>query len=142
LPRILKINHIGLAVSDIGQALGVFSEALGLAVQGTESVPGDAVRAAFLPVGESRIELLEPEGEAGPVQKFLAKRGEGVHHICLEVEDLPGLLEQLRSRGVELIDQEPRSGAHGSLVAFVHPSAAHGVLIELVETGTGACGTA
>ena len=111
-----------------------------IAIDKPDSVQTDAVRAAFLPVGESRIELLEPEGEVGPLQKFLAKRGEGVHHICLEVEDLPGLLEQLRSRGIELIDQEPRRGAHDSLVAFVHPSAAHGVLIELVETGT--CGNA
>ena len=136
LPRIVKIDHIGLAVETIEGALSVFSGGLGFAKAGEEVVPGDAVKVAFLPVGESRLELLEPVGDEGPVQKFLANRGPGVHHICLEVEDLPGLLAQLRRAGVELIDDKPRPGAHGSLVAFVHPRSANGVLFELVESAS------
>ena len=136
MPRVVRINHIGLAVEDIEAALRLFGKGLGLQIEGSEHVAGDAVEASFLPLGESRVELLEPAGAEGPVQKFLANRGPGIHHICLEVEDLPGILSQLRSLGVELIDSEPRRGAHGSLVAFVHPKSAQGVLIELVESSS------
>ncbi len=136
MPRVIRISHIGLATEGIGAALSFFSEGLGLPLHGEEEVPGDAVRVAFLPVGESRIELLEPLGESGPVQKFLAARGPGIHHICLEVEDLPGMLAHLAERGVDLIDREPRLGAHGSLVAFVHPRSANGVLVELVDSAS------
>jgi methylmalonyl-CoA/ethylmalonyl-CoA epimerase len=136
LPRVIRIHHIGLAVENIEQALQVYGKGLGLPVGGGEYVASDAVQVSFLPLGESRIELLEPQGNEGPLQKFLADRGPGIHHICLEVEDLPGVLQQLRSLGVELIDNEPRRGAHGSLVAFVHPKSAHGVLIELVESSS------
>jgi methylmalonyl-CoA epimerase len=129
----VKINHIGLATESIEEALRVFGKGLGLEVSGSEDVPGDMTRVTFAPLGESRLEFLEPLGEEGPVQKFLEKRGPGIHHICLEVEDLPGILERLRGQGVELIDQEPRPGAHGTMVAFVHPKAANGVLVELVE---------
>ena len=94
MPRIIRINHIGLAVNEAGPA-EAFWQALVLPLHGSEPVPGDRVTASFLPVGESRIELLEPLGVEGPVQKFLAQRGEGLHHLCLEVEDLGGLLEQL-----------------------------------------------
>ena len=136
MPRIIKINHIGLAVESINEALGFYSGGMGMEVSGQEDVTSDAVHAAFLPLGESRLELLEPVGETGPLQKFLANRGPGIHHICLEVEDLPGILARLRERGVQLIDEEPRRGAHGSLVAFVHPKSANGVLIELVESSS------
>ncbi len=115
-------------------ALKVFSGAMGLEVMGKERVAGDAVDVALLSVGESRLELLEPFGSEGPVQKFLASRGPGIHHICFEVEDLPGLLACLEASGVELIDREPRTGANGSQVAFIHPRSANGVLIELVES--------
>ena len=134
MPRIVKINHIGLAVENLAQALNIYSNGLGLNESGRDYVPGDAVRVSFLPVGESRLELLEPVGESGPLQKFLANRGPGMHHMCLEVEDLPGILAQLRAAGVELIDNEPRPGAHGTQVAFIHPKSANGVLIELVES--------
>ena len=133
MPRVVKINHIGLATESIEEALRVFGNGLGLEVSGSEDVPGDMTRLTFAPLGESRLEFLEPLGQEGPVQKFLEKRGPGIHHICLEVEDLPGILERLRGQGVELIDQEPRPGAHGTMVAFVHPKAANGVLVELVE---------
>jgi len=122
-----------LATASIEEALRIFGDGLGLEVSGGEDVPGDMTRVVFAPVGESRLEFLEPlEGE-GPVQKFLEKRGPGIHHICLEVEDLPGLLDRLKSRGIDLVDQKPRPGAHGTIVAFIHPKAANGVLIELVE---------
>jgi methylmalonyl-CoA epimerase len=117
-------------------ALNVFRDGLGLEEAGGEEVAGDAVRVSFLPLGEARLELLEPVGEEGPVQKFLANRGPGVHHICLEVEDLPGMLLRLKQRGVALIDEEPRRGAHDTLVAFVHPKSANGVLVELVESSS------
>ena len=136
MPHIIRINHIGLATASIDEALRVFSDGLGLQMDNTEEVPSDAVRVTFAPLGESRFEFLEPVGEEGPVQKFIEKRGPGIHHICLEVEDLSGMLEQLREHNVELIDQEPRLGAHGTTVAFVHPRAANGVLIELVESSS------
>lgn len=136
MPRVIRVSHIGVATADIAAALRVFSEGLGLPSEVGEDVPGDAVRVSFLPVGESRIELLEPIGEKGPVQRFLASRGPGVHHICLEVEDLPGMLRQLGEQGVTLLDNEPRPGAHGTLVAFLHPKSTSGVLIELVESSS------
>jgi methylmalonyl-CoA/ethylmalonyl-CoA epimerase len=136
MPRVLRINHIGLATASMEAALNVFKDGLGLEEAGGEHVESDAVRVSFLPVGESRLELLEPVGEEGPVQKFLSNRGPGVHHICLEVDDLPGMLQRLKARGVELIDQEPRRGAHGTLVAFIHPKSANGVLVELVESSS------
>ena len=136
MPRVIRINHIGLATASIDEALRVFSDGLGLEVDHSEDVPGDRVRVSFVPVGESRFEFLEPVGDEGPVQKFLDKRGPGIHHICLEVEDLPGMLERLREHNVELIDQEPRPGAHGTMVAFVHPKSANGVLVELVESSS------
>jgi methylmalonyl-CoA epimerase len=123
-----------LATESIEEALRVFGDGLGLQVTGGEDIPADMTRVTFAPLGESRLEFLEPINGEGPVQKFLEKRGPGIHHICLEVEDLPGMLDRLRSLGVELVDEQPRPGAHGTLVAFVHPKSANGVLVELVET--------
>lgn len=129
----MKIDHLGIAVRSITDALGFYREALGLEPSGTEKVDDQGVTVAMLPVGESRIELLEPLSEEGPVARFVAKRGEGLHHICYEVEDLTAKLEELRSRGVRLLEGYPRRGAEGNLVAFLHPASAHGVLVELVE---------
>ena len=137
MPKVLKINHIGLATPSAEEALRFFEDGLGLAVGGAEDVGSDAVRVSFLPIGESRLELLEPLGDQGPVQRFLTRRGAGVHHFCLEVDDLPGMLERLADLGVELLDKKPRPGAHGTLVAFVHPKSAGGVLVELVQSGSG-----
>jgi methylmalonyl-CoA epimerase len=134
VPRVIKINHIGLATAGIEEALRVFGDGLGIEVTGGEDLPGDMTRVVFAPLGESRLEFLEPINGEGPVQKFLEKRGPGIHHICLEVEDLPGMLDRLRLLGIELIDEQPRLGAHGTQVAFIHPKSANGVLIELVET--------
>lgn len=133
LARIIKVKHIGIATHAIDSALDFFGVALGLPDGGSEWVPQDQVKVRFLPVGESRIELLEPVGDEGPIQTFLQNRGPGIHHICLEVDDLPGMLAHLKQRGVRLIDNEPRLGAHGTLVAFIHPKSTSGVLIELVQ---------
>jgi len=134
MARILSIDHIGLAVAD--GAAAAFWQALGLPCAGNEAVESEAVSVAFFPVGATRLELLEPLGVEGAVQKFLANRGEGVHHLCFAVDDLRGLLAQLTAAGVELVNAEPRPGAEGSLVAFIHPRAAHGVLVELRQHGS------
>ncbi|OFW10995.1 MAG: methylmalonyl-CoA epimerase [Acidobacteria bacterium RIFCSPLOWO2_02_FULL_67_36] len=127
------IDHIGIAVADLGDALAFYRDALGLEVEAPEEVASQRVRAHFLRAGDSAIELLEATAEDSPIAKFMAKRGAGMHHVALRVADIVAALAELKTRGVRLIDGTPRPGAHGSLVAFVHPSSAHGVLIELVE---------
>ncbi|MCD6290178.1 MAG: methylmalonyl-CoA epimerase [Anaerolineae bacterium] len=129
---IQRIDHVAIVVNEIESALRVYRDALGLPLEHMETISEQDVRIAFLPVGDSEIELLEPINPDSGVAKFLAKRGEGMHHICLEVEDIEATLRELEARGVELIDRVPRRGAHGR-VAFVHPRGAHGVLIELLE---------
>jgi methylmalonyl-CoA/ethylmalonyl-CoA epimerase len=129
----LKIDHIGIAVRSISDSLAFYCEALELELAGSETVADQGVKVALLPVGESRIELLEPVSEETPVGRFIAKRGEGLHHICYEVEDLESKLEKLRLRGMRTLDGYPRRGAEGKLVAFLHPASANGVLVELVE---------
>ncbi|HWN99611.1 MAG TPA: methylmalonyl-CoA epimerase [Blastocatellia bacterium] len=129
----MKIDHLGIAVRSISDSLGFYHDALGMEVRAAEAVEDQGVRVALLPVGESRIELLEPCSEDTPVGRFIAKRGEGLHHICYEVEDLESKLEDLRSRGVRVLDGYPRRGAEGKLVAFLHPANANGVLVELVQ---------
>ncbi|MDD3827923.1 MAG: methylmalonyl-CoA epimerase [Anaerolineae bacterium] len=128
----MKIDHIGIAVRDIEQALQVYQVALGLPVQDVVDVPDQQVRVAFLPLGESNIELVQPSTDDSGTARFIEKRGEGIHHICVQVDDIEAALAQLKANGVPLIDQEPRAGAHGR-VAFVHPKGTHGVLLELVE---------
>ncbi|HSB09442.1 MAG TPA: methylmalonyl-CoA epimerase [Blastocatellia bacterium] len=129
----MKIDHLGIAVRSISDSLSFYREALGLELSGTETVDDQGVTVALLSVGESRIELLEPFSEASPVGRFIARRGEGLHHICYEVDDLASKLKELRTRGVRLLEGYPRRGAEGKLVAFLHPASAHGVLVELVE---------
>ncbi len=129
-----KIDHIGVAVVSIDDALAVY-RALGLEEAHREDVPAQKVRTAFLPVGESRIELLEPTAEDSPVSKFLLRRGGGVHHVCFAVDDLEAALEDLRGRGFRLLHERPVPGADGKRVAFLHPDAGQGVLIELSEKG-------
>lgn len=127
-----KIDHIGVAVVSIDDALDVY-RALGLAEKHREEVPSQKVRTAFLPVGESRIELLEPTAEDSPVAKFLLRRGPGVHHICFSVDDLDAALDELSTRGFRLLNRTAVPGAGGKRVAFLHPDAGHGLLIELSE---------
>jgi methylmalonyl-CoA/ethylmalonyl-CoA epimerase len=127
-----KIDHLGIAVASIDEALGVY-RALGLDETKREEVAGQKVVAAFLPVGESRIELLEPTSDDSPVAKFLAKRGGGIHHVCFAVEDLDAALADLSRRGFRLVHRQAVPGADGRRIAFLHPEAGHGVLIELSE---------
>jgi methylmalonyl-CoA/ethylmalonyl-CoA epimerase len=127
------LDHVGIAVSDLDAALTFYRDALGLEIDAPEDVASQRVRAHFVPVGESAIELLEATADDSPIARYIAKRGPGLHHITLRVEDIRVTLARLKARGVRLIDEEPRPGAHGSLVAFVHPASTHGVLVELKE---------
>ena len=127
-----RIDHIAIAVASIDEALGIY-RALGLSESAREEVPSQKVVAAFLPVGESRIELLEPTSGDSPVARFLAKRGEGIHHVCFAVEDIEAALADLSRKGFRLIHTSPVPGADGKRVAFLHPEAGRGVLIELSE---------
>jgi len=129
----MKINHLGIATNSIDEALKFWCDALGLENVHTEVVDDQKVRVAMLPVGESRIELLEPTSVDSPISKFLAKRGGGLHHIAIEVPDIKAALANLKLRDMRLIDDVPRTGAEGCLVAFVHPASANGVLLELVQ---------
>lgn len=131
------IQHLGVAVQSIEDALAFWRDALGLELKEIEVVEDQGARVAMLPIGESRIELLEATGADTPVGKFLAKRGPGIHHLCVEVNDISAKLDELKAHGVRLIDEQPKRGAGGALVAFVHPSSTGGVLIELTQKGSG-----
>jgi LAO/AO transport system kinase len=131
--KTMIVEHLGVAVESIDKALAFWRDGLGLKVEEFETVEDQGVHVAMIPVGESRIELLEPTSDASPVGRFLSKRGPGIHHICLETPNLAESLEGLKARGVRLIDEQPRRGAGGSLIAFIHPSSTGGVLVELVE---------
>lgn len=127
------LDHVGIAVADVNAALSFYRDALGLEVEATEDVGSQRVRVHFIATGQSSLELLEPTAPDSTVAKYVAKRGPGLHHITLRVEDIRATLAQLKARGVRLIDEQPRPGAHGCLVAFIHPSSAHGVLVELSQ---------
>jgi methylmalonyl-CoA/ethylmalonyl-CoA epimerase len=129
----MKIDHLGIATRTLAEALLFWRDALGLEVVGTEEIAEQKVRVAMLPVGESRVELLEPTSADSPVAKFIEKRGAGIHHIAVRVDDIRRSLARLKEQGARLVDETPRIGAGGCLVAFVHPSSANGVLLELVE---------
>lgn len=128
-----RVHHIAIAVHSIAAALPAFADALGLTVTRTEEVDSQGVRVAVLPVGQISLELVEPINRTGAVARFLDGHGEGIHHICFQVEHLEAALAQLKERGMRLVDERPRLGASGARVAFVHPSSTHGVLIELHE---------
>jgi methylmalonyl-CoA epimerase len=129
-----KLDHVGIAVADLAAALAFYRDALGLDIEAPEDVASQRVRAHFIPAGEAALELLEATADDSPIAKYVAKRGPGLHHITLRVEDLDAALAQLKARGVRLIDDVARPGAHGSRVAFIHPASAHGVLVELKES--------
>ena len=126
-----RLDHIGIAVKSLDAAK--IYEVLGLAVQHVETVATQRVKTAFLSVGDANLELLEPTAPDSPIAKFIEKRGEGIHHICLRVDDIEAHLERLKAAGYRLVDEAPVPGAHGCRVAFLHPSAGNGVLIELSE---------
>ncbi len=127
----LKIDHLGIAVKGLDEALAAW-KALGFEAEGVHEVPSEKVRTAFLPIGESHLELLEPTDDSSVIAKFLEKRS-GLHHVCFLVDDLGAALAEMKAKGVQLIDQAPRTGAGGCRVAFVHPKATGGVLVELKE---------
>jgi len=129
----MKLDHIGIATRQIDQAMGLWRDTLGLALDHTEEVPEQGVRVSMLAIGETHVELLEPLNEDSPVGRFLDKRGPGIHHIAIRVDDIRAELNKLKTKGARLIDEEPRIGAGGCLVAFVHPASTGGVLLELVE---------
>ena len=130
-----KINHIGIAVKNLENSIPLYRDQLGMEFEGTEEVAEQRVRVAFLKIGESRIELLEPTSPDSPVAKFLEKNGEGIHHMAYEVADIEQALAELKQKEVRLIDEKPRRGAHGSLIAFLHPKATGGVLTEICQSG-------
>jgi methylmalonyl-CoA epimerase len=129
----MKINHLGIATKGIDEALKFWANGLGLENVHTEIVEDQKVRVAMLPIGDTRIELLEATAEDSPIAKFVEKRGGGIHHIAVEVENIEESLAKLKAEGMRLIDETPRVGAENCLVAFVHPSSANGVLLELVQ---------
>lgn len=130
------INHIGIVVQDIEEALGIYHEALGLGVPDICERPDLAAKIAFVPIGESKIELVQPLTSESDAARFLEKRGEGIHHICLEVADVETALDELRGKGLQLIDEVPRVGPEGERFAFIHPKSLHSVLVELYEAPT------
>ena len=128
----MKVDHIGIAVRNMAAALKAY-EAIGLTAEATEAVPSEGVRVAFLPAGESYLELLEPLGPDTVIGKFLVKRGEGLHHVALAVDDILAAMKRAKAAGLAVIDEEPRRGARGRRVAFVHPKSVGGVLMEFVQ---------
>jgi len=131
----MKIDHIGIAVKSAAEAAKIYEQALGLKVSGTDEVDDQGVRVTMLNIGESRLELLEAKEPDSPVGKFIAKRGEGLHHIAVQVPNIELALARLKASGVRMIDETPRIGAHNTRVAFIHPSSTNGVLVELVQHG-------
>lgn len=131
--KILKIDHLGIAVNSIDQGKDFWTQALGLDFEGTETVTEQKVTTAFLPVGESEVELLESTSPDGPIAKYLEKKGEGIQHVAFRVENLEEALAELKEKGIRLIDEKPRNGAGGARIAFLHPKSTNGVLVELCE---------
>jgi methylmalonyl-CoA/ethylmalonyl-CoA epimerase len=130
-----KINHVAVAVDNLDEAAKFYQNCLGLELTGTETVSAQKAKVGFFQIGASSIELVEPAEPDSPLQKFLATRGQGLHHICFEVDDIETEIKNLLEKGATLIDHKPRPGAHNAKVAFIHPKSASGVLIELVELG-------
>ncbi len=131
--KILKIDHLGVAVKSIEQGKNFWTDILGLEFEGTETVEAQKVTTAFLPVGESEVELLESTAPDGPIAKYIDKKGEGVQHIAFRVDNIENALAELKEKGVRLIDEQPRTGAGGAKIAFLHPKSTNGVLVELCE---------
>ena len=131
--KILKIDHLGIAVNSIDEGKTFWTDILGLEFEGSETVEAQKVTTAFFPVGQSEVELLESTSPEGPVAKFIAKKGTGFQHVAFQVENIEEALEELKEKGIQLIDQQPRIGAGGAKIAFIHPKATGGILVELCE---------
>ncbi len=132
--KLLRINHLGIATTGLAEAMARMARLFGMEADHMEAVPEQKVKTAFFPVGESSLEFLESTDADGPIGKFITKRGPGIHHVCLEVDDIEAAVKMLVAKGVRMIDEAPRSGAHGCRVAFVHPSETGGVLMELSQS--------
>ena len=131
--KVLKIDHLGVAVNSIDETKGFWADVLGLKFEGSEIVEEQKVTTAFFPVGDSEVELLESTAPDGPISRYLEKKGEGIQHIAFRVENVDKALEELKEKGIKLIDEKPRKGAGGAKIAFLHPRSTHGVLVELCE---------
>ena len=131
--KALKVDHIGIAVNNLEESLKFYTEVLGLTALGTEVVEEQKVKVAFIPCGDSELELLESTSPDGPIAKFIEKNGEGIQHIAIKVDDIDATLAELKEKGVRLIDEKPRYGAGGARIAFLHPKATKGVLLEISE---------
>ena len=129
------INHIGIAVKSLEEALPFYRDSLGMAFAGIEEVTEQKVRVAMLCIGKSKIELLEPTSEDSPIAKFIEKSGPGIHHIAYEVDDIDAAITKLLADGTRMIDEKPRNGAHGTRIAFIHPKSSNGILTELCQAG-------
>jgi len=133
MPKVKQINHVAVVVEDMEKALSFWRDALGMELHGLRDVPAEKSQVAFLPLPGSEVELVQPTTDDSGIAKYLAKRGPGMHHICLEVDDIEGMLSHLKSQGVRLINDEPRVGGDGKKYAFIHPESASGVLVELYQ---------
>ncbi len=133
MPTVKQINHVALVVDDMDKALSFWRDALGMELHGLRDVPAEQSQVAFLPLPGSEVELVQPTTDDSGIAKYLAKRGPGMHHLCLEVDDIVGMMTQLRSKGVRLIHEEPRTAADGKKYAFIHPESTSGVLVELYQ---------
>lgn len=131
--KVLKVDHIGIAINSIDEVKQLYHDLLGLDHAGSETVEEQKVTTAFFPVGDTEVELLESTAPDGPVAKFIEKKGQGVHHIAFRVDNVAQALAELKEKGIKLIDQKPRKGAGGAKIAFLHPKSTHGVLVELCE---------
>ncbi len=131
--KVLKIDHIGVAVNSIDATKGFWADVMGLQFEGSEVVEEQKVTTAFFPVGDSEVELLESTAPDGPIARYLGKKGEGIQHIAFRVKNVEKALEELKKKGIKLIDEKPRKGAGGAKIAFLHPRSTHGVLVELCE---------
>jgi methylmalonyl-CoA/ethylmalonyl-CoA epimerase len=133
MPTIKKINHVAIVVEDMDDALSFWRDSLGLNLHELKDVPAENSRVAFMPVADGEIELVVPTTDDSGIAKYLAKRGQGMHHICLEVDDIEGMLAQLKAKNVRLINEQPRTSSDGKKYAFIHPESARGVLVELYQ---------
>lgn len=133
MPTIKKINHVAIVVEDMDDALSFWRDSLGLDLHELRDMPAEKSRVAFMPVADGEIELVVPTTDDSGIAKYLAKRGQGMHHICLEVDDIDGMLEKLKAKNVRLINEQPRTTADGKKYAFIHPESARGVLVELYQ---------
>jgi methylmalonyl-CoA/ethylmalonyl-CoA epimerase len=133
MPHVRQINHVAVVVDDMDKALTFWRDALGMDLHEVRDVPAEKSKVAFLPLHGSEVELVQPTSEDSGIAKYLAKRGPGLHHICLEVDDIVAMMDQLKSKGVRLINDEPRTAADGKKYAFIHPESTSGVLVELYQ---------